>query len=67
MHRLWHVVVLLSTLAGACGALVLALAPLLFDKPPPGLARARPYALALAAGAAALLAAEWLVVHERSI
>ncbi len=62
-HELWHVAVLGSTLFAAAGLLTLLLAPVIFDEVPPGLARARPLILALAAGALVLLGAEWLGVH----
>lgn len=62
-HDLWHVAVLGSTLFAAAGVALLALAPLAFDTPPPGLRRARPAIVGLAAVAAALLVAEWLLVH----
>lgn len=62
-HNLWHLVVLGSTLMGAAGLGIVLLAPLVFDEPPPGLARFRPFVLGLIALAAVLLAAEWLAVH----
>jgi hypothetical protein len=67
MHEVWHVVVLAATLLGATGLALVVLAPLLFEDPPPGLTRARPVLLALAAGAALLLLAEWHAVHSGSI
>jgi hypothetical protein len=62
-HELWHVVVLASTLFGGAGALILVVAPLVFDSPPEGLARARPLVLGLILLAVAVFLAEWLVVH----
>jgi hypothetical protein len=62
-HDLWHLVVLGSTLMGAAGLAILALAPLIFEEPPPGLERAKPLVAGLVALAAVLLAAEWLGVH----
>lgn len=62
-HDLWHVAVLGSTLFAAAGVALLLLAPLAFDVPPPGLRRARPAILGLAAVAVVLLTAEWLWVH----
>jgi len=59
--------VLGSALLAAAGAVIVLVAPLLFDPPPPGLARARPLVMALAAAAVGLLALEWLVVHPRSL
>ncbi len=65
MHRLWHAAVLGSTLLAICGVVLLVLTPLLFEEPPPGLARVRPAVVGLAVLAAVLLGVEWLVVHER--
>ena len=62
-HDLWHVAVLGSTLFAAAGVALLAIVPPAFETPPPGLRRARPAIVGLAAAAAALLAAEWLWVH----
>ena len=62
-HRLWHVAVLAATLFAAAGAAILALAPLIFDEPPPGLRRVRPLLLALIALAGVLLVVEWTAVH----
>lgn len=62
-HELWHVAVLASTLLGAAGALVLLLAPLLFEETPAGVARARPLVVALEGVAAVILVMEWVAVH----
>ena len=62
-HNLWHLIVLGSTLMGAAGLGIVLLAPLVFEQPPPGLARFRPMVLGLVGLAAVLLAAEWLGVH----
>lgn len=62
-HDLWHVAVLGSTLFAGAAVAILALSPLLFDEPPPGLTRAKPLVLSLCALAAILLIAEWLGVH----
>jgi hypothetical protein len=62
-HELWHVLVLGSTLFGAAGAALLLLTPLIFEAPPPGLARARPLLIGAIALAVAVFSAEWLVVH----
>jgi hypothetical protein len=62
-HTTWHIVVLSSTLLAAAGLAIVALAPLVFDEPPPGLTKARPWILALIAGAAVLLLVEWLGIH----
>ncbi len=62
-HDLWHVAVLGSTLFGAAGLLVLLLAPLLFEAPPPGLSATRRATWLLIALAGALLLWEWLGVH----
>jgi hypothetical protein len=62
-HEAWHVAVLATSLFGGAALAVVALAPLVFETPPEGLVRARPYLLVLGAFAAVLLAAEWLGVH----
>lgn len=67
VHEVWHVVVLASALFGAAGVMILVLTPLLFESPPPGLARARPLVLGLIVAAAVLVAVEWLGVHGGSL
>ncbi len=62
-HEVWHVTVLASSLFGGAAVALVLLAPLVFDSPPEGLVRARPYLVGLGAFAALLLAAEWLGVH----
>ena len=62
-HEIWHVAVLLSTLFAVAGIAILALGSLVFDRPPPGLTRARPAILGLAALGGVVLALEWLGVH----
>jgi hypothetical protein len=62
-HGLWHVAVLGSTLFAAAGVVLLGVATLVFDEPPPGLTRARPVILALVGAAGALVGLEWLGVH----
>ncbi|HEX2294521.1 MAG TPA: hypothetical protein VHN37_04355 [Actinomycetota bacterium] len=62
-HEIWHVAVLAASLLGGAAVAVVVLAPLVFEPPPEGLARARPYLLGLGGVAAVLLAAEWLGVH----
>lgn len=62
-HEVWHVTVLATSLFGGAAVALVALAPLVFDAPPEGLVRARPYLLGLGAFAGILLAAEWLGVH----
>ncbi len=62
-HEAWHVTVLAASLFGGAVLVLVALAPLVFDSAPEGFVRARPYLLGVAALAALLLAAEWLVVH----
>ena len=62
-HEVWHVLVLVTVLAGAGAAVLLVLAPLLFEAPPPGLTRARPLLVAVIAVAVTLLVVEWLAVH----
>lgn len=63
VHEVWHVVVLAATLLAAGGLVILALAPLVFEAPPPGLMRARPVVFALAVFAALVLLVEWLLIH----
>ena len=63
MHQLWHITVLVVTLMAGAAVLVVTLAPLVFQSPPPGLRRARPAVAFLVAGAALLLVVEWLIVH----
>ncbi len=62
-HEVWHVTVLMASLFGGAAVALVLLAPLVFDSPPEGLVRARPYLVGLGAFAALLLAAEWLGVH----
>ncbi len=62
-HEVWHVGVLGSTLLGSAGAVILLLAPSIFDGYPEGLRRKRPFVGALIGLALVLLAIEWLVVH----
>ena len=62
-HDLWHIAVLGSTLMAAAGAALVVLSPLLFEEPPPGLAKARVFVLGLAGLAAVLLTVEWLGIH----
>jgi hypothetical protein len=62
-HEVWHVVVLTATLLGTGGLVIVALAPLVFESPPPGLRGARPVVLALALLAAVVLLVEWLLIH----
>ncbi|HEX2059079.1 MAG TPA: hypothetical protein VHI71_12015 [Actinomycetota bacterium] len=62
-HEVWHVSVLAASLFGGAAVTVVLLAPLVFEAPPEGLARARPFLLGLGGFAAVLLGAEWLGVH----
>jgi hypothetical protein len=62
-ESLWHVILLVLTLAAVASALILVLVPLAFETPPPGLARARPWLVALIAVTAALYLLEWQVLH----
>jgi hypothetical protein len=63
VHEAWHIVVLVSVLLGAAGALLLALTPLIFVTPAPGLRRAKPLVMGLVALAVGIILVEWLVVH----
>ena len=62
-HEIWHVTVLATTLLGGAAAVLLVLAPLLFEETPAGLAKARPFVIGLVALAALVLILEWLAVH----
>jgi len=62
-HDLWHIAVLGSTLFGAAGAAIIALGSLVFDAPPPGLARWRGVIAAVVAAAVVLVVLEWTLVH----
>ena len=63
MHQVWHIVVLAAALFGAAGGAILLLAPLVFDRPPPGLVRLRPLIVTLIGVAVLLVVAEWTIVH----
>jgi hypothetical protein len=56
----------MTLMAGAAVALAL-LGPLVFESPPPGLAKARPALLAFAGVSLLLLVLEWRVGHRRSL
>lgn len=60
---MWHVTVLAVTLVAAAALAVLALAPLVFETVPAGIKKARPWVLAAAVLAVALLVVEWRGVH----
>lgn len=62
-ESLWHVFLLVMTLGAVASALILVLVPLAFEAPPPGLARARPWLVALIVATAVLYLLEWQVVH----
>jgi hypothetical protein len=62
-HEVWHVTVLAASLFGGAAVALVLLAPVVFDAPPEGFVRVRPYLLGLGGAAAVLLAAEWLGVH----
>lgn len=62
-HQVWHVSVLTVTLFGVAALAIVLLSPVVFDRPPEGLVRARPYLVGFASLAGVLLAAEWLGVH----
>jgi hypothetical protein len=63
VHEAWHIVVLVSVLLGAAGAVLLTLTPLIFATPPPGLRRAKPLVMGLVALAVGIALVEWFVVH----
>lgn len=62
-HEWWHMAVLGSTLFGAAGLALLLLVPIVFDEPPVGFERAKPFVSGSVAVAGLLLLAEWLGVH----
>ena len=64
-HEVWHALVLGSTLFAAAGAVILAMAPLFFEAPTPGLTGPKKAVLALLVAAVVLLVLEWTVVHPR--
>jgi hypothetical protein len=63
MHRLWHVLVLGSTLLAGAGLAIVFVSPLFGDDVSTGVRRARPLVFALAALALTVLLVEWLIVH----
>ncbi len=63
VHELWHITVLAVTLLAGAGVAITLLAPLVFEKTPPGVARARPFVIAAVVLAALLLVLEWQAVH----
>ncbi|MGH2697672.1 MAG: hypothetical protein ACRDJL_00555 [Actinomycetota bacterium] len=63
MHEVWHITILAATLFAAAGGAILLLAPLVFDRPPPGLVRFRPALITGVGVAIALIILEWTVVH----
>lgn len=62
-ETLWHVFLLVMTLSAIAAGAILLLVPLAFEAPPAGLARARPWLLALIGVTAALYLLEWRVLH----
>ena len=62
-ETLWHVFLLVMTLSAIAAGVILLLVPLAFESPPAGLARARPWLLALIVGTGALYLLEWQVLH----
>jgi hypothetical protein len=63
VHEAWHIVVLVSVLLGAAGAVLLALTPIIFVTPAPGRRRAKPLVMGLVAVAVGIVLVEWFVVH----
>ncbi|MGH2701988.1 MAG: hypothetical protein ACRDJ2_09470 [Actinomycetota bacterium] len=63
MHEVWHITILAATLFAAAGGAILLLAPLVFDSPPPGIAKYRPALLVAIGAAIVLVILEWTVVH----
>ena len=63
LHEVWHVAVLAATLFAGAGLVIALLAPLVFEKTPPGLVKARPFVWVAVAAAAVLLLLEWQGVH----
>lgn len=63
LHEVWHVVVLAATLFAGAGVAIMLLAPLVFERAPEGVKKARPYVLVAAVAAGVLLLLEWQGVH----
>ena len=63
LHEAWHVFVLLATLFGAAAGAILLLVPLVFEAPPQGFPKTRPYLVALVVAAGLILVLEWAKVH----
>ena len=63
LHEAWHVLVLAVTLLAGAGMAIMLLAPLVFERTGPGLARARPYVIVGGVLATVLLLLEWQGVH----
>jgi hypothetical protein len=62
-ETLWHIFLLVMTLAAVAAAAILALVPLAFDSPPPGLVRARPWLIALIGLTLVVYLLEWQILH----
>jgi hypothetical protein len=62
-ETLWHVFLLVLTLGALAAAAILVLAPLAFESPPPGLASARPWLIALIGLTLVVYLLEWQVLH----
>ena len=62
-ETVWHLFLLVMTLASVGAGVILVVVPLSFDSAPAGLARARPWLLALIALTLALYLLEWRVLH----
>jgi hypothetical protein len=62
-ETIWHVFLLVMTLASVGAAAILILVPIAFDSAPKGLARARPWLIALIGGTGFLYVLEWRVLH----
>lgn len=63
MEAAWHLFLLVLTLASVAAVAILVLAPLAFDAPPAGLARARPWLAGLVVVTLGLYVLEWRVLH----
>lgn len=62
-EAIWHLFLLIMTLASVAAAAILLLAPLAFEAAPEGLTRARPWLLALIVVTLGLYVLEWRVLH----